>query len=89
MLSLMFNRSFHKFITVPVMKMRMWIIGSSGKAGFEAQRTACKEQQALDRLSLIKSPTLVIVGIKDRVIKPTSSEILAEKILANAVSFIS
>jgi pimeloyl-ACP methyl ester carboxylesterase len=31
-------------------------------------------------LPLIKAPTLVIVGTKDRIIKPSSSEVIASKI---------
>jgi pimeloyl-ACP methyl ester carboxylesterase len=41
---------------------------------------ACRNHNTLDRLRLITAPTLVIVGTKDRVIKPTSSEVIASKI---------
>jgi pimeloyl-ACP methyl ester carboxylesterase len=34
----------------------------------------------LDRLHLIQSPTLVITGTEDRVIRPASSDVLAKEI---------
>lgn len=53
---------------------------SLSKIGFEAQAEACRTHQTLDRLPFIKSPTLVIVGTKDEVFKPISSEVVAKNI---------
>jgi pimeloyl-ACP methyl ester carboxylesterase len=77
---LIFNRSIYKLIFLPIMKVRSVLMGPSSLAGFKAQWAACKAHQALDRLSSIKSPTLVIVGTKDRLCKPTSSEVIAARI---------
>jgi pimeloyl-ACP methyl ester carboxylesterase len=38
------------------------------------------EYNSLNRLSLIKAPTLLITGTKDRVIKSTSSDTIARNI---------
>ncbi|MBE0479553.1 MAG: alpha/beta hydrolase [Dehalococcoidia bacterium] len=48
--------------------------------GVAAQFRAIVHHDTLDRLHLIKSPTLVITGFCDRVIKPASSEVLARLI---------
>jgi pimeloyl-ACP methyl ester carboxylesterase len=48
--------------------------------GLEGQRDGVMEFNSLDRLRLIKSPTLVMVGTKDRVIKYTSSETIVQNI---------
>ncbi len=74
---LIFNKSLFKLIFLPVMKVRSIFTGRSTLAGHKAQWAACKSHQALDRLSRIQSPTLVIVGTKDRLCKPTSSEVIA------------
>ena len=50
------------------------------KVGFDGQLEACLKHNTLDRLPLIKAPTLIIVGEADRVIKPSSSEIMAARI---------
>ena len=69
------NLKYRKFI--PMLK----ILGRKNKpAGLEGQREAMLKHNTLDRLKLIKAPTLVIVGTGDRVIRPISSEILAENI---------
>jgi 3-oxoadipate enol-lactonase len=46
-------------------------------AGILGQIQAGSKHNTLDRLSLIKAPTLVIAGTKDRAVKPASSETLA------------
>jgi pimeloyl-ACP methyl ester carboxylesterase len=76
-LTLMFNKPLYRMIFVPLMS----ILGRrTGTTGLLGQREAMMGHNAVDRLPLIKTPTLVIVGTKDRVIRPTSSEVLAEKI---------
>jgi pimeloyl-ACP methyl ester carboxylesterase len=49
-------------------------------AGFESQGAAIRGHDTSDRLNLIKSPTLVIAGTEDRVIRPSSSEFIASRI---------
>jgi pimeloyl-ACP methyl ester carboxylesterase len=65
---------------LPFAKFRQNRMGQSEAQGLEGQRDACLAHNAMERLSKIKSPTLVIVGSKDKVLKPTSSEVIAEKI---------
>ena len=55
-------------------------MSTSTKTGLKGQREACNKHNSLDRLPLIKAPTLVIVGTKDRIIKTSSSEMIASKI---------
>ena len=65
---------------VPLVKIQFAFMGESGITGLAGQKDACVGHDALSRLQLIQSPTLVMVGTGDRVIKPTSSEVLAKKI---------
>jgi 3-oxoadipate enol-lactonase len=53
---------------------------AAGKAGFVGQLTACFHHNTLEKLSLIKAPTLVVTGTQDRVIMPTSSETISRLI---------
>ena len=48
--------------------------------GYQAQMEAAAKHNTFDRLHLIKAPTLVIVGTDDRLIRPSSSDVLATKI---------
>jgi len=48
--------------------------------GFTAQGAAIRQHDTKDRLHLIRCPTLVIAGTRDRVIKPSSSELIASRI---------
>jgi len=65
---------------LPLMKIRCRRMGESEAQGLEGQRAACLGHDALDRLCQINVPTLVFVGTKDRVLKPSSSEVIANKI---------
>jgi 3-oxoadipate enol-lactonase len=58
----------------------MRLMSKSWAAGFKSQGVAIKHHDTSDRLHLIMSPTLVIAGTKDRVIRPSSSEFIASKI---------
>jgi len=60
----------------------LWLqlMSRSWAAGFESQGAAIKGHDTSDRLHLIESPTLVIAGTKDRVIRPSSSQFIASKI---------
>jgi pimeloyl-ACP methyl ester carboxylesterase len=55
-------------------------LGESDAIGLEAQKQACLEYNSLAGLSRINVPTLVIAGAKDRVIKPSSSDVIAKNI---------
>jgi 3-oxoadipate enol-lactonase len=80
LMSLMLNRRSCRLVFLPLAKTKRLFWKPSSVNGFKAHRSACLTHQALERLPLIKSPTLVIVGTEDRLIKPTSSEVLAARI---------
>ena len=48
--------------------------------GYRAQAEANFKHDTLSRLPLIKAPTLVLVGSNDRLIRPSSSDVLVSKI---------
>ena len=58
----------------------MRLNSKSWAEGFESQGSAIKDHDTRDRLHLIKAPTLVIAGTKDRVVRPSSSEFIASRI---------
>jgi pimeloyl-ACP methyl ester carboxylesterase len=66
-----------KLMAVPFCWARMKIFGIAGLKGqFEAAMT----HSTLDRLHLIKAPTLVMIGTDDRIVSPSSAEMLASRI---------
>jgi len=80
MSSLAFNRLLFRMIFIPMMKIITRLNGDTGLIGqFEANLS----HNTFDNLSKIKVPTLVINGTKDRLIKPSSSEVIA-KLIPNA-----
>ena len=50
------------------------------KVGCEGQESAIMKHNTLDRLHVIEAPTLVMVGTKDRLIRPSSSDVIASSI---------
>ena len=84
LVTLAFNKPLSRFWILLMVKILSRFTKSSEKAankvGFEGQSQACLKHNTLERLFLIKAPTLVIAGTADRVIKPSSSEVIAEKI---------
>lgn len=52
----------------------------SGTRGIAGQYQAVLAHDTLDRLHLIKAPTLVITGTEDRVVSASSSEVIADQI---------
>ena len=78
--SLAFNRKLYRIIFIPLAKIQARL---NGKTGLLGQLEAVLGHNTLDNLPTIKVPTLVIVGTKDRVIKPSSSEVIA-KLIRNA-----
>jgi len=74
------NKPFYKFVIGNMAVIQAIFVGAAANVGIEGQSAACASHNTLDRLSSIKSPTLVIVGTKDRIINPTSSEVIAQNI---------
>ena len=66
-----------KFVLLSLMNAttkRGWEIG------FEGQKAAIDAHNSFNRLPLVKSRTLVIAGTRDRVLYPSSSDIIAQKV---------
>ena len=84
LVNLAFNKPLSKFWIALMVNIFSRFIKESEKAanktGFEGQLDACSKHDTLERLPLIKAPTLVITGTADRVIRSTSSEAIAGKI---------
>ena len=70
------NRPLARFFIVLLVRL----IARTGLGGFESQGAAIRTHDTSDRLHLIKAPTLVLTGTKDRVIRPSSSDLIASKI---------
>ena len=69
-----FNKGASRMLLLPIMKVA---IKSSPLNGFGEQLDALLAHDAMDRLGRITASTLVIVGTEDRVIKPASSDVIA------------
>lgn len=78
--SLAFNRPVFRIMLVPIAKIQARL---NGNAGLRGQLEAVLGHNTLDNLPAIRVPTLAISGTKDRVIKPSSSEVIA-KLIPNA-----
>ena len=74
------NKPFNQFVFGTLAMIQASFMGVSAKVGLKGQTEACIGHNTLDRLPLIRVPTLVIVGTKDRIIKPISSEVIARNI---------
>ena len=77
MASRSFNRPFNRLVFVALAKLQARLGTLKGPAG---QIEAMMTHNVLDRLHLIQAPTLVLMGSKDRLIAPQSSEVLASRI---------
>ncbi len=75
-----YSKPFNRFILARVLQFKVGLLGEAEAAGLLGQREACRNYNTIDRLSLIKAPTLVIAGTRDRAVRPTSSDLLAQKI---------
>ncbi len=75
-----FNRLFYRFIIVPFIKFQARRMKEAEIKGLERQVECIKGYDSLDRLPLIKAPTLIVTGTKDRVIKHESSDTISQKI---------
>jgi pimeloyl-ACP methyl ester carboxylesterase len=80
MVGLAFNKPVYRFLFSLLAKIQTRFMGASDKFGVAGQSEACLRHNTLERLSLIRAPTLVIAGTGDRIIKPVSSEVIAGKI---------
>ena len=75
--SLAFNNRLLGIVAKPL----LWIIARRlATEGAREQYQAIQGHDTLDRLPTIQAPTLVIVGAQDRLVNPTSSDILADAI---------
>ena len=76
-IDLTLNKRFYRILAVPLMKIMIRLYDTSALNGLVEQRDAILAHDTADRLRLIKAPTLVITGTNDRLIKPISSEVIA------------
>lgn len=74
------NKRLYKIIALLLMPLIKFQIRQMGTTGILGQQEALLGHDTADRLGIIKAPTLVITGSKDRVFKPSSSEVIAELI---------
>jgi pimeloyl-ACP methyl ester carboxylesterase len=77
MVSAAFNRRLYRMAPVLLSK---YGLRSVDPEGYLRQMQSVSGYSTLDRLHLIKAPTLVITGTGDRIISPSASEILASLI---------
>lgn len=74
---LAFNNILYRVSLPPLMSIYARLKATEGVA---AQFHAIVGHDTLERLQMIRAPTLVITGTRDRIIKPSSSEVLARGI---------
>lgn len=74
---LAFNGRLYKIGVAPFVNIYARLMATRGVA---AQFQAIVGHDTLERLTMIQAPTLVITGTRDRIIKPGSSEVLANMI---------
>jgi pimeloyl-ACP methyl ester carboxylesterase len=74
------NKFFNRFILIPLFKLQTRRIKEPEITALIGQVDGFKGYDSLDRLPLIKAPTLVLTGTKDRVVKPESSKTISQKI---------
>lgn len=75
--SLAFNSRLYRMSVVPLSKVYARLVATEGVA---AQFEAIVGHDTLDRLHMIEAPTLVTMGTQDRLIRPSSSEVIANRI---------
>lgn len=76
-ISLAFNRRLYRMVLVPISRISMKLGGGGGHL---EQMEAVVGYSTIDRLHLIKAPTLVITGTDDKIVPPHYSEVLASQI---------
>jgi len=76
-LDLTFNKLSYRVLALPLMRTA---VRFSSLRGVGEQLRATLGHDVYSRLPIIQAPTLVITGTADRVIKPSSSEVIAKSI---------
>jgi pimeloyl-ACP methyl ester carboxylesterase len=74
---LAFNKTFSRNLIVPLIRNMVRLSDTYIFNGLVGQRGAILAHDSADRLKLIKASTLVITGTNDRLVKPISSEVIA------------
>lgn len=74
------NKPFYKFMVGTMAAIQLNFMSAAANVGIQGQTAACFNHNTLDRLPVIKAPTLVIVGTEDHLITPTSSDVIAQHI---------
>jgi pimeloyl-ACP methyl ester carboxylesterase len=74
MIDLTLNKRLYRISVIPIMKILFRLRDCNGLLG---QQNAISFHDTVNRLGLIKARTLVITGADDRLIKPISSELIA------------
>jgi pimeloyl-ACP methyl ester carboxylesterase len=77
MVSSAFNKRLYRMVLLTLSRRSMKSIDASG---YLEQMAAVTSYTTLDRLHLIKAPTLVITGTGDRIVSPGMSDSLASRI---------
>lgn len=80
MISLSFNRALYRNTLLVLMRFATMVMKIRARPEQLEALDALMSYSAVDRLHMIKSPTLVITGDSDRMVPPRCSEILAERI---------
>ena len=77
MVSAAFNKMLYRMVFVPLSKFSLRYVDAEGCL---RQMASVAGYDTLDRLPLIKAPTLVITGTGDRIVSPSVSDVIASKI---------
>jgi pimeloyl-ACP methyl ester carboxylesterase len=80
MVSSAFNKRLFRMVLVTLSK---YSLRSVNPEGYLSQLQSVTDYDTLDRLQMIKAPTLVLTGTGDRIVSPGMSDLIASKI-ANA-----
>ncbi|MCX6655074.1 MAG: alpha/beta hydrolase [Candidatus Bathyarchaeota archaeon] len=75
-----FNKMSYRVLALPLMKTAINST-TSWQDGFVEQLDATLAHDTVDRLHMIVSPTLVLTGTDDKVIKPSSSDVIANHVI--------
>jgi pimeloyl-ACP methyl ester carboxylesterase len=74
------DKLINRVILLPLFKYQSRSMDETTAAGLQGQKEAITAFNALDRVKTIKAPTLIVFGTKDRLVLPTSSELIAKEI---------